>query len=339
MNPDDPSPSHRSLEQRLLHLLQAVRDTRDVLARTELNTLLRENADARATMPRLMVDEQALISRFRDDSIVALLEPIQAAASPLRTSRRWLAWRPLAAAAAGLLIGLFSASMVFGFGVRPLERVVSLLQESFENGPAPFVTGMPQELNQWSGDFSEIVDAQQGMKPKDGSRMVRLLRSDFEGKTSSKPSRQGDLMRVVDVRPFLREAGGGEVVITLSALLNAAPFPDADSYDGAVTLWALGPGFPTEESLMEDALAHSVGMCRPMDRDVNTWQSASTRLLLPPATEMVLLKVSFSPKPESGGSLSPLPDHVNFAGHFVDDVRASVTIRKPGFSPRSQALP
>jgi hypothetical protein len=236
MNSNDPSPSHRSLEQRLLHLLQAVRDTHDVLARTELNMLLRENANARAIMPRLMVDEQALISRFRDDSIVALLKPVQAADLPLRTSRRLLAWRPLAAAAAGLLIGLFSASMVFGFGVRPLERVASLFQESFENGSAPFVTGMPQELNQWSGDYSEIVDAQQGMKPKDGRKMVRLLRSDFEGKTSSKPSRQGDLMRVVDVRPFLREAGGGEVVITLSALLNAAPFPDAEGYDGAVTL-------------------------------------------------------------------------------------------------------
>jgi hypothetical protein len=339
MNLDDPSASHRSLAQRLLHLLQAARDTDDVLARAELNTLLRENADARATMPRLMVDEQALISRFRDDSIVALLEPVQAAVSPLRTGRRWLAWRPLTAAAAGLLIGLFSASMVFGFGVRPLERVVSVFLEDFENGATPLVTGMPRKLNQWSGDFSEIVGEQQGIKPKDGGRMVRLLRSDFEGKTSSKPSRQGDLMRVVDVRPFLREAGGGEVVITLSALLNAAPFPEAKSYDGAVTLWALGPSFPTEETLMQDALAHSVGMCRPLDRDGNTWQNASTRLLLPPGTEMVLLKVSFSPKPENGRSMESLADHVSFSGHFVDDVRASVTIRKPVSNRRSQALP
>ena len=90
---------------------------------------------------------------------------------------------------------------------------------------------------------------------------------------------------------------------------------------------------------MEDALAHSVGICRQIDRDVNTWQSASTRLLLPPGTEMVLLKVSFSPKPASGQSLSPLPDHVSFAGHFVDDVRASVTVRKPVSNRRSQALP
>jgi hypothetical protein len=77
----------------------------------------------------------------------------------------------------------------------------------------------------------------------------------------------------------------------------------------------------------------------PFDRDVNTWQNASTRLLLPPGTEMVLLKVSFSPIHESAESLSPLPDHVSFAGHFVDDVRASVTIRKPVSHRRSQALP
>jgi hypothetical protein len=339
MNTDDSSSSHRSLEQRLLHLLQALRDTHDTSARAELNTLLRENADARSTMARLMVDEQALISRLRDDSIVALLEPAPAVETALRTSPRWFAWRPLTAAAAGLVIGLFSASMVFGFGVRSLEKVVSLLQESFENGPAPLVTGMPQEVNLWSGDYSEIVETYEGVKPKDGTKMARVLRSDFEGKASSKPSLQGDLMRVVDVRPFLREANGGEVVITLSALLNAAPFREAERYEGAVTLWALGPQLPTEESLMDDALAHSVGLCRPLDRDPATWQKASTRLLLPPGTEMVLLKASFRPMPASSESQSPLPDHVTFAGHFVDDVRASVTIRKAVPDHSTQALP
>jgi len=339
MNTDDSSSSHRSLEQRLLHLLQAVRGTHDTSARAELNTLLRENADARSTMARLMVDEQSLISRLRDDSIVALLEPAPKAETPLRTSPRWFAWRPLTAAAAGLVIGLFSASMVFGFGARSVEKVISLLQESFESGPAPLVKGIPQEVNLWSGDFSEIVETYEGVKPKDGTKMARVLRSDFEGKASSKPSLQGDLMRVVDVRPFLREANGGEVVITLSALLNAAPFREAERYEGAVTLWALGPQFPTEDNLMDDALAHSVGLCRPLDRDPATWQKASTRLLLPPGTEMVLLKASFRPMPASSESQSPLPDHVTFAGHFVDDVRASVTIRKAVPDHSTQALP
>jgi ABC-type nitrate/sulfonate/bicarbonate transport system permease component len=56
---------------------------------------------------------------------VALLEPAPAAETSLRTTPRWFAWRPLTAAAAGLVIGLFSASMVFGFGVRMELSVVA----------------------------------------------------------------------------------------------------------------------------------------------------------------------------------------------------------------------
>jgi hypothetical protein len=263
-----------------------------------------------------------------------------AATSMARQTRLpWLSWRPLTAAAAGIVFGMFCTSVVFGFGARSVEKVVSLLQESFESGPAPLVTGMPQVVNLWSGDYSEIVEKFEGVKPKDGTKIARVLRSDYDGKTSSKPSKQGDLMRVVDVRPLLREANGGEVVITLSALFNAAPFPDAEHYDGMVTLYALGQLGSTEESLLEDALAHSHGGCRSLDRDPVTWQSASARLLLPPGTERVLLKVSFSPMPASGKSQSPLPDHVTFAGHFVDDVRASVSIRKAVPNHGSEALP
>ena len=339
MKHDDSSSSHRSLEQRLLHLLQNVRDTHNTSARAELNTLLRENADARSTMALLMVDEQALISRLRDDSIVALLEPAPAAEMPLRTSTRWFTWRPLTAAAAGLVIGLFSASMVFGFGARSVEKVISLLQESFESGPAPMVKGMPQELNLWSGDYSEVVGKYEAVKPAQGTKMARVLRSDYDGKTSSKPSKQGDLMRVVDVRPFLREANGGEVVITLSALFNAAPFPEAERYDGAVYLYALGQLGSTEESLLEDALAHSHGGCRSLDRDPATWQTASTRLLLPTGTKFVMLKVSFRRWPKGSGDQPSLPDLMTFAGHFVDDLRASIRIRNAAPNQQNPALP
>ena len=339
MTTDDYSSSHRSLEQRLLHLLQAVRDTHDTSARAELNTLLRENADARSTMARLMVDEQALINRLRDDSIVALLEPDPKAETPLRTSTRWFAWRPLTAAAAGLVIGLFSASMVFGFGVRSLEKVVSLFQESFESGPAPLVKGMPQEVNLWSGDYSEVVERYEDVKPAQGTKMVRMLRSDFEGKASSMPNRQGDLSRIIDVRSFMRDANGGEFVMTLSALFNAAPFPDSQRYDGVVALYALGELGSTEESLMEDALAISNGSCNSMDRDPSTWESATSRLLLPTGTEFVMLKVSFRRWPKGSGDQPSLPDLMTFAGHFVDDVRASIRIRKAVPNHQNEVLP
>ena len=63
-----------SLVMRLLTLLHRAREERDGAARAELNTLLREEAEARKIISRLLVDEQALVSHLREESIVAIIE-------------------------------------------------------------------------------------------------------------------------------------------------------------------------------------------------------------------------------------------------------------------------
>ena len=329
MNLEDPSSSPRTLEHRLLRLLQAARDTQDASARAELNMLLRDIPEARPIMARLMVDEQALISRLRDDVIVELLEPTRAQQTTPPMRSRWLAWRPLTAVAAGILFGLFGASMVFGVGGRWTEKVTSLFRESFETGPAPSVTGVPQQLNQWSGDFSELVGEQQGIKPAHGTKMIRMLRADFEGKSVTKLNTYGDLMKIVDVRPFTRETNGGEVVFSASALFNAATFPEAERYDGVVTLYAVDEIGSTEINLLKDSLAHTCnGLGLSLDRNPTTWESATARLQLPAGTNFVILKVSVRRMPKNKEPLSTLPNSITFSGHFVDDVRASIHVRK-----------
>ena len=329
MNFEDPSASPRTLEHRLLRLLQAARDTQDASARAELNMLLRDIPEARPIVARLMVDEQALISRLRDDVIVELLEPTRAQQTTPPMRSRWLAWRPLTAVAAGILFGLFGASMVFGVGGRWTEKVTSLFRESFETGPAPSVTGVPQQLNQWSGDFSELVGEQQGIKPAHGTKMIRMLRADFEGKSVTKLSTYGDLMKIVDVRPFTRETNGGEIVLSASALFNAANFPEAERYVGMVTLYAVDEMGYTEKNLLKESLAHSCSGPRPtLDRNPATWESLTARLQLPAGTQFVVVKVSVCRIPKSNESPTSLPNPVRFAAHFVDDVRASIHVRK-----------
>ena len=73
--------------------------------------------------------------------------------------------------------------------------------------------------------------------------------------------------------------------------------------------------------------------------DPSSWQSASTRFLLPTGTEFVMMKMSFRRMPKGSEVPSSLPDPVIFAGHFVDDVRASVTIRKAVPNQRNATLP
>jgi hypothetical protein len=331
MNLEDPSPSPRTLEHRLLRLLQAVRDTKDTSARAELNMLLRDIPEARPIMARLMVDEQTLISRLREDSIVELLEPAPTQKAAPKMQSRWFASRTLTAMSAGVVFGLFGASVLLGFGLggHRTEKVTSLFVESFEGGPAPLVTGVPQQLNQWSGDFSELVGEQQGVKPAHGTKMIRMLRADFEGKSVTKMNTYGDLMKIVDVRAFTRETNGGEVVLSASALFNAANFPEAERYDGVVTLYAVDEIGYTEKNLLNDSLAHSCsGPGLSLDRNPATWESATARLQLPAGTHFVVVKVSVRRWTKNKESLSTLPNPVNFSGHFVDDVRSSIHVRK-----------
>jgi hypothetical protein len=251
--------------------------------------------------------------------------------APPSPPARTLFSRPVTSAVAGIIFGTLCTSVVFAYVAPSVGKAISLFQDSFEKGPAPLMTGVPSVPEQWSGDFSEVVVEHEGVKPKHGGKMARLLRSDYQGRAIPRPSRQGDLMRLVDVRPFLRNLNGGETVTTLSAVFNAVPFPATERYDGMVTIYALGADTDlrgaTEDSVKEAALAFSVGAVRSLDRDPNTWQPASTRLLLPAGTAFVMLKVSVCRMPVGAESLSVLPEFVTFSGHFIDDVRASIRTR------------
>lgn len=321
---------------------ELIRRCRDAEASAEeleqLDSLLREDADFRHAYLRYINLDVALNASGRTVPMPGGCE------IPPRPPRHvWLSWRPLTAAAAGIVFGMLCTSVVFGFGARSVEKVVSLLQEGFETGAAPGVTGVPPGPDLWSGDYSEIVMEFDDAKPGDGSKMARLLRSDHQGRTVPRPSRQGDLMRVIDVRPFLTGAMGGDVVMSLSAQFNATLFPETERYDGMVTIYALGTDVElsgaTEDSVKEAALAFSVGVCRSVDRDPGTWQTASTRLLLPPGTDSVMAKVSFRREPTGGETLSSLPGSLTFAGHFVDDVRASIRIRGEATSQSKPTRP
>jgi hypothetical protein len=101
-----------ALEQRLQDLLEQAREQDDGAAREELNALLRENAAARQCLANLLVDEQVLVSRLREDGIVAMLDQDSSGTITrfpnAPTGRRrspWLSWRPLMATAAGLVLG------------------------------------------------------------------------------------------------------------------------------------------------------------------------------------------------------------------------------------------
>ena len=232
----------------------------------------------------------------------------------------WFAWRPLTAAAAGLALGLFSASVVFGFGAASFGSAMTLLRDSFESGPAPLVIGVPIEAGKWSGDYSEVVGEQQGVRPGAGVKMLRFARGDFEG-MSIPSSHSSDVFRLVDVRPFRSEFSDGGAVVQLTAMFNAVWFPEDENFALDASLVG-NEKVRGENVLSTESLAYSRSSKVAMDRDPATWQKVSNELRLPSDTDYLMIRMGMSndTKSKSGRRDS-------FAGHFADKVQLVIARR------------
>lgn len=320
-----------SMELRLLTLLQKVRDERDAEARTELNDLLRTNSNTRRAMAASLVNEQAIISHLRDESIVSILNPKPMSVLPPKSTcePHRLKRNPLwAATAAGIVFGVLCTSVVFGYAISSLGNTITLLHESFESGPAPLGVGAPIESGVWSGDYSEIVGEQQSVKPETGKKMLRILRADYEGKPKPEGSYAGDLYRLIDLRPYGHEFTNGSAVVQASAGFNSATFPERERYACAVRVYALSAemvmsGAPLNgASLRDGALATASKGMPQLDRDPRSWQRVESELRLPAVVEFLLIHVSVS---------NLTKDEVKdaFRGHYLDDVRVSLIQRSP----------
>lgn len=227
--------------------------------------------------------------------------------------------RPLTAAAAGLVIGLFCASVVFADVAPSFGKVVTLLDDSFVSGPAPAVTGVPIAPGRWSGDDSEVVSEPRGVKPESGQKMLRLLRADCEGKANPNESHVADFYRWIDVRPCRHEFADGSVLVQLSAALNAGEFRDGEIYSSRMTCHAVDAETVTNGALRivsardEHGLATaSTGPAR-RDRDSSTWQRRSSDSRVPFNTDFRLIHLIISPG--RGNYLE-----AGFFGDYVDDV-------------------
>jgi hypothetical protein len=165
------------MEERLLNLLQKVRDDGDESARAELNELLRKHQEARTIMSKSLVDEQALVSHLRDKSIVSILdaEGQVVKSQPLtRPTRRLLVWPQQIAAAlvAGAIVGLLGIGVVWAVNSPQSQaRTIHVANGDFETFSGPIEIGFPSHIGTWGGNPAEVIEE------ADGNRMLRLLKT------------------------------------------------------------------------------------------------------------------------------------------------------------------
>ena len=110
-----------------------------------------------------------------DSALAGVRRSQPSAVAPRRSV--WLSWRPLTAAAAGIVWGIFCTSVVFGLVVqRGVEKKTPLavVQPSFEDAQMPLAKGFPPAPSLWTGDVAKVVPAENGVTPKDGHHMLRM---------------------------------------------------------------------------------------------------------------------------------------------------------------------
>jgi hypothetical protein len=234
----------------------------------------------------------------------------------------WFRWRPIAAAAAGLLLGGIGSATALTYVAPLFSAVAPIFRESFESIPAPATTGLPNGETGWVGDYGELVDSWQKIRPASGRKMYRWIAANNQNDHKS-TSCVGELYRVVDLHAHRALIAEGKAVIQASAQFNSIAFPGSESYNCAISVMAFpGPNPPARETLREIVTGVTPATMarqnhRGMDRNQDTWEKVSCDLRLPSDTRFIVVQCSMAHATLEQRRLT-------FDGHVVDDVRVSI---------------
>lgn len=225
--------------------------------------------------------------------------------------QRWFQWRPLTAAAMGLVIGLFSASVVFGFVVqRGMGKKVPLMvfEPGFENPQMSLVSGFAGGPAQWSGDAAHVVAAENGVPAKEGKFMLRL-----ELMRKGVPR----IYQVLDLQSLPPGVSGESREIEVSASFAAADSEAAVRY--VIRAFAVTDAPEMLDSSWFDRRDESIAsVARGLDvmPGKADWQTFSVRIQVPRAARSLVLFFG-ARTPDKAARTSP---------HYLDDVRVSLLV-------------
>jgi len=237
----------------------------------------------------------------------------------------WLSWRPLAAAAAGLVFGMFCTSMVFGYvmprAMATASRLFALVDGSFEKQTGRLPSGFPTEFGVWSGDESEVVE-NSAANSKDGKRMLRFVRAEREPALPNYGAASCDVYQLVDLRSLKAQANPGETTLELSVQFLDARETAGEpiKFISRLSVFTGSPdALPAEWPLTQkEALAAASASFDSSGGAPRSWHNVTTKVLLPPQADFAVVHL-VAHKPKNSGNTT-----ATFGSQFADDVRLTL---------------
>jgi hypothetical protein len=225
----------------------------------------------------------------------------------------WLSWRPLTAAAAGIMFGMFCTSVVFGFvGQRQVEKKTPLavVQPSFEDAQMPLAKGFPPAPSLWTGDVAKVVPAENGVTPKDGHHMLRM-----ETTVYGKPVLFPRLYQIIALSPSGSERREIEVSASFaSADPGSSPHYTVRAYAVNEAPERLGPDwFARHWFVQQDEAIASAETGFENPPGSTNWQSIGLRMQVPGKARCLVVFFGVKNQPKSQAKKP----------HYLDAVKVS----------------
>ena len=277
----------------------------------ELESLIVKDAGVRQDFLRYMHLDSALAGVRRSQPSVAA------------SSRSvWLSWRPLTAAAAGIVFGMLCTSVVFGFvNQRAAVKKVPLLDfdAGLEDVTQTLKDGLPDRVGHWGMDEASIVAAEQNVLPLQGERMLRLEPIPPQKPVKNHTSR-AYLMLDLRSQPVAMMNGEAEAEVTASFFATNSDLSsryliraialDEEPETATKNFWSkVESDGVVSESQRFDTLPGKSG-----------WHTFSMKLRLPPGSKtLVLIFGAVPPEDTSRPALV----------HYLDDVQVSLLTPQP----------
>ena len=283
---------------------------------TELEQALEDDAKLRTLYLDYANLDMALESSAK--AATALQEAQLLADRPAIRKSSWFSLRPLTTAAAGIVIGVLTSSIVWAVSAnssKPQRIPVPLVDPRFEEVVTPLPAVIPRSIGSWNGDPSHVavssgeVSAQTKMK---GESMVKMQPVD-----ERRFSRLEQIVRVEHLVP----AEGGTVDFSADIFCDSAVHPCRAML--VVRAFSLSSD-EIEGSArdLQDEVTSTARKAVILSPGMTSWQRGKVRMDLPPDTKTLVFAIV---------AIDPPKGEPN-ASQYIDNVRAAILATNPSES-------
>ncbi len=196
-----------------------------------------------------------------------------------------------------------------------------IVNPGFETPETTWGGAYPTVVGEWEGDVSQIVGAEGGVTPLEGSSMLSF---DATGFTSSGFSSASQVYQLIDVSSMSSSIDAGLVTATASVFYNRVA---GDAYTDTRFTMAFGAfsGSPATFTSGSTGFGYYWGNIVWSDSDVSTWEESTVDYLLPVGTDYLAIQLLAE---EDVLNQTGYPE---FDGHYADNVSVTLaTIPEPG---------